>query len=73
MIDLTNVATHQFTEEQVRWLEMMRDHIATSLEMQTDDFAYTPFAERGGLARAAQLFGKGLRGIVEEVNQALAA
>lgn len=63
----------RFTEEQVRWLEMMRDHIATSLEMQTDDFGYTPFAEHGGLGRAAQVFGKELGAIVQELNQALAA
>ena len=63
----------RFTVEQVRWLEMMRDHIATSLEMQIDDFAYTPFAEQGGLGRAAQVFGPGLRQIVQELNEALAA
>ena len=62
-----------FTGEQARWLEMMRDHIATSLEMQIDDFGYTPFAQHGGLGRAAQIFGAELRGIVQELNEALAA
>ena len=37
--------------EQLRWLEMMRDHIATSLEMTVDDLDYAPFAEEGGLGR----------------------
>ena len=38
----------EFTAEQVRWLEMMRDHIATSLEIDTGDFDYAPFAEEAG-------------------------
>ena len=52
---------------------MIRDHIATSLEMQMDDFGYTPFAEQGGLGRAVQVFGPRLRGIIQELNEALAA
>ena len=41
-----------FTEEQRRWLEMIRDHVAASLAIRLDDFDYTPFAEEGGLGRA---------------------
>src|SRR5688572_7829341 len=63
----------QFTEEQRRWLEMMRDHFATSVEIELDDFDLTPFAGEGGLAKASQLFGKELGAIVSELNEALAA
>jgi type I restriction enzyme R subunit len=66
-------AGRQFTNEQQRWLEMIRDHIATSLEIDMDDFDLTPFAGEGGLAKAAQVFGKELRTIVSELNEALAA
>jgi type I restriction enzyme R subunit len=62
-----------FTTDQRRWLEMMRDHIGTSLEIEVDDFDLTPFANEGGLARASRLFGKDLGGIVQELNEALAA
>jgi type I restriction enzyme R subunit len=62
-----------FTSEQRRWLEMMRDHIATSVEMTVEDFDYAPFAEQGGLGRAAQVFGENLKGLLEELNMALAA
>ena len=62
-----------FTPEQVRWLEMMRDHIATSLEMDVNDFDLAPFAEEGGLGRAAQVFGKELPQLLREINEALAA
>jgi type I restriction enzyme, R subunit len=62
-----------FTAEQQHWLAMMRDHIATSLEMELDDFDLTPFTDEGGLARASKVFGKELGTIVRELNEALAA
>lgn len=62
-----------FSEEQRHWLEMMRDHIATSLEIQLDDLDYAPFAEAGGLGRAVQVFGSGLREVIGELNEVLAA
>lgn len=61
------------SQEQVNWLEMMRDHIATSLEIQLDDLDYAPFAEAGGLGRAVQVFGSGLREVIGELNEVLAA
>jgi type I restriction enzyme R subunit len=62
-----------FSAEQMRWLGMMRDHIATSLEIDLDSFDLTPFTNEGGLARASKVFGKDLKGIVQELNEALAA
>jgi type I restriction enzyme R subunit len=63
----------RFTLEQLQWLEAIRDHIATSLTIEPDDFDYVPFAQRGGLGKAAQLFGKELQPILSELNEALAA
>src|SRR6266545_3371364 len=63
----------RFSQEQVRWLEMIRDHVATSLEMTVDDFDLTPFTEEGGLGRAAQVFGQDLRQLLAEINEALVA
>ena len=62
-----------FTADQRVWLELMRDHIATSLSLETDDFAYSPLAHRGGLGRAHQLFGAQLPALLNELNEALAA
>jgi type I restriction enzyme R subunit len=62
-----------FSDEQMQWLGMMRDHIATSLEIDMDSFDLTPFTNEGGLARASRIFGQDLRGIVQELNEALAA
>jgi len=63
----------RFTPDQRRWLEMMRDHIATSVEMTVGDLDYVPFAEEGGLGRAAQVFGKDLRPLLDELNEVLVA
>ncbi len=63
----------EFSPEQVRWLEMIRDHIATSLEIRTDDFQYAPFTQEGGLAKATQVFGGGLPNVLAELNEVLAA
>ncbi len=66
-------AGRRFTDQQRAWLEMMRDHVATSLEIGFDDFQYTPFVEEGGLGKAAQVFGEDLKTVIRELNEALAA
>jgi type I restriction enzyme, R subunit len=63
----------KFTKEQRQWLEAIRDHIADSLTIESDDFDYVPFAQRGGLGKAHQLFGKELQPILNELNEVLAA
>jgi len=62
-----------FTPEQLAWLDLIRDHIATSLSIETEDFDYTPFSQRGGLGKAHQLFGEQLPRLLDELNEALAA
>jgi len=65
---------HQpFTPEQRRWLELIAEHIATSLTIETEDFKYSPFSQRGGLGRAYQVFGHDLPKLLEELNEVLAA
>ena len=62
-----------FTSEQLDWLHLIREHIATSLSIEADDFDYTPFSQRGGLGKAHQLFGEQLPRLLDELNEALAA
>jgi type I restriction enzyme R subunit len=62
-----------FTEEQRLWLEAMADHIGASVSISADDFEETPFAQKGGLARAHQLFGADLPGLLDELNVRLVA
>ncbi len=62
-----------FTPEQLAWLNLIRDHIATSLSIEPDDFDYSPFSQRGGLGKAHQLFGEQLPKLLDELNQQLVA
>ena len=62
-----------FSEEQLAWLEMIKDHIATSLRIEMDDFEYAPFQARGGAIKMYQLFGDALETILETLNEGLAA
>ena len=63
---------HQFTPDQMEWLEMIKRHISTSLKIEMDDLQMAPFYERGGPVRAYKLFGEKLGGIMDELNEALA-
>ncbi len=66
-------AGRQFTEDQRRWLEMIRDHIAGSLGIEMDDFEYAPFAQEGGLGKVFQLFGDELGPVLDDLARALVA
>ena len=63
----------KFTSDQLAWLNLIRDHISTSLSIEPDDFEYAPFSHRGGLGKAAQLFGDLLPKLLDELNERLAA
>jgi type I restriction enzyme, R subunit len=62
----------EFTPDQMDWLEMIKKHIYTSLRIDMDDLEMAPFFERGGPVRAYKLFGPGLGGMLEDLNEALA-
>ena len=66
-------AGRQFTPEQIEWLTRIKDHIATSLCIEMEDFEYTPFHEMGGPVRVYQLFGTDLASIMGELNEVLVA
>ena len=64
---------NSFSEEQLAWLEMIKDHIATSLHIEMDDFENIPFQAQGGAIKVYQLFGDALDTIIETLNEQLAA
>ena len=66
-------AAPRFTPEQMKWLEMIRDHIAANLGIGPDDFEYAPFSQEGGLGKVHQLFGDKLPEMLASLNDALAA
>jgi len=63
----------KFTPEQMNWLTKIKDHIASSLAIEKDDFELSPFIEKGGLIKAYKLFGNELDKILEELNEVLVA
>ena len=66
-------AGHKFTEEQMDWLRMIKEHVTSSFHIEKDDFDYNPFNSQGGLARMWQLFGDETEEIINELNEVLAA
>ena len=65
--------SEKFDEEQMQWLRMIRDHIATSFHVEKDDFDLAPFNAQGGLGKMHQLFGDEMTSLVDELNGALVA
>lgn len=63
----------KFKPEQMEWLRMIKDHIATSLSIGMDDFELAPFNQKGGAVKGYQLFGQDLNVILQELNERLAA
>lgn len=66
-------ASIKFTKEQMNWLYLIRDHIATSVHLDLEDLDYTPFDSLGGRGKLNQLFGAEMETIIEELNEALVA
>ena len=62
-----------FTPEQLVWLSLIRDHIATAASIEADDFDYAPFVQRGGLGKAHEVFGSALNRLLDELNTTLVA
>ena len=66
-------AGEKFTGEQLEWLHMIRDHIAASVHLDRDDLETAPFDAKGGMGRMYQLFGDSMDGVIDELNEAMAA
>jgi len=63
----------KFTQEQMEWLRMIKDHIAMSFHLDKDDLDYAPFDAKGGLGKMWQVFGDKTDEIIDELNQGLVA
>ncbi|MAG07377.1 restriction endonuclease subunit R [Candidatus Pacearchaeota archaeon] len=59
----------EFSEGELVWLEKLKDVIATSVEVEMDDFSQGELMRMGGIGKASKVFGKErLEKIVEEMN-----
>ncbi|MDE0624020.1 MAG: DEAD/DEAH box helicase family protein [Bryobacterales bacterium] len=62
-----------FTAGQLKWLDAIKDHIASSLRIERDDFEDVPFNQWGGLGGVYRVFGEDLTPLLGELNERLAA
>lgn len=62
-----------FTDEQMTWLEAIREHVGTNVEIDKEDFENVPFVQWGGLGKAYKLFGEKLHPMLAELNEVLVA
>lgn len=63
----------KFTPDQKEWLNMVKNHISTSLSVGIDDFEFSPFYEKGGAVKAFKLFGNNVNSLLEELSEVLIA
>src|SRR5699024_7526501 len=63
----------KYSEEQMEWLRMIKDHIATSFHIEVDDLDYHPFDGQGGRGKMYKLFGDNMLQIINELNEVLIA
>ena len=68
-----NAGHIQFTEEQMEWLRLIKDHIAVSLSILPEDLDLTPFDRKGGLLGFYDAFGDSYEQILQEMNEELVA
>jgi type I restriction enzyme, R subunit len=62
----------KFSDEQLDWLRMIKDHVVESFHMGVEDLDYTPFDAAGGRGRFWELFGSESQALIAELNEALA-
>lgn len=68
-----NAGAVHFTDEQMEWLRLIKDHIATSLSILPEDLDLTPFDKRDGLLGFYDTFRDGYEAVLTEMNIVLVA
>lgn len=68
-----NAGAIHFSETQMVWLRLIKDHIATSLSILPEDLDLTPFDRRGGLKSFYDAFGESYEELLKEMNRELVA
>ena len=68
-----NAGSVHFTEEQMEWLRLVKDHIAVSLSIEPEDLELSPFDHKGGLGRFYEVFGEEYQKLLDEMNIELVA
>ena len=67
-------AGRAYTDEQLAWLNAIRDHLAVNAEVTLRDLQdVAAFGDKGGIVRARALFGARLSEILDDLSDALVA
>lgn len=68
------VAGRDLTEEQLAWIEHIRQALVANLSIDRDDFDLVPaLSNRGGWGRANRVFGQELEELINELNREIVA
>lgn len=68
-----NAGAVHFTEEQMEWLRLIKEHIISSLSILPEDLDLTPFDRKGGLSAFYDAFGDEYEAVLHEMNVELVA
>ncbi len=68
-----NAGAVHFTDEQMEWLRLIKDHIAVSLSVEPADLDLNPFDRKGGLGKFYEVFGDSYKAVLMEMNIELVA
>jgi type I restriction enzyme R subunit len=64
----------RFSDEQIKWLDYIREHLVENLAIAEQDFDEMPVFERhGGLGKVKRVFGRELNDLIVELNATVAA
>jgi len=66
-------AGHPFTPDQRWWLDKIAEYVGVNLTITPQDLNGGEFFTKGGQLGAVKVFGKDLRGLLDEMNNALVA
>lgn len=66
-------AGEKFTEQQMPWLQMIRDHVVGSIHIDREALDFAPFDAHGGLGGFYEQFGDSYEAVLDEINEALVA
>lgn len=68
------VQGREFTVEQAKWIDYIRQHLVANLSIDAEDFDNVPvLANRGGLGRANGVFEGRLEELLDELNAEMVA
>jgi type I restriction enzyme R subunit len=64
----------ELTDEQLKWMQYLRDHLVQNLSIDREDFDLVPvLSSRGGWGKANRVFNHQLEELIEDLNQELVA